>query len=301
MYIVKPETPYNYYRTVTDLATLLTYFPYGKMESIGCSVLGNPIPHLLIGKRGPIFHLNGSFHANEWITTNAIMKFLERYLYAICNKEHIGGIDARLLYENITLSVVPMVNPDGVNLVLHGPPTNEPYSSFIPLIGREFNDFQSWKANIRGVDLNNQFPAYWEIERERKIPKSPHFRDFPGYHPLSEPEAQAMVNLTRKYEFDCVMALHTQGEEFYWGYMNEEPEEAAEMASCFEKVSGYRAVKTIDSHAGYKDWFILETKKLGFTIELGKGINPLPLSQFSGLYPKAESIIINAMNILAFQ
>ncbi|WP_237071976.1 M14 family metallopeptidase [Priestia flexa] len=299
MTIVNECIPYNYERTITDLYRLISKYPYGRIESIGRSVLGKQIPHLLIGHGSHVVHINASFHANEWITTNALMKFLETYLRAIYRGERIAGIDAQLLYENITLSIVPIVNPDGVNLVIDGINAHEAYSAFIPYIGREVNDFQGWKANIRGVDLNNQFPAYWEIERERKIPKSPHFRDFPGYAPLSEPEAKAMVQVAKRYQFDCVIALHTQGEEFYWGYMNKEPMEAKEMAEYFEKVSGYRAVRTIDSHAGYKDWFILETGKLGFTLELGKGINPIPLSQFHILYPKTESILANAMNMLA--
>lgn len=57
--------------------------------------------------------------------------------------------------------------------------------------------FYAWKANIRGVDLNNQYPANWEIEKQRKIPKAPALRDFPGETALSEPEALAMKELAK--------------------------------------------------------------------------------------------------------
>ena len=50
------------------------------------------------------------------------------------------------------------------------------------------------------------------------------------------------------------------------------------------------AIQYIDSHAGYKDWFIQEFRKPGFTIELGVGVNPLPLSQFDEIYEEALGI-----------
>ena len=70
-------------------------------------------------------------------------------------------------------------------------------------------DFSNWKANIRGVDLNNQYPANWEIEKERKEPKSPAPRDYPGDAPLTEPEAEAMAALARKINLiDYWLIIH---------------------------------------------------------------------------------------------
>ena len=90
-----------------------------------------------------------------------------------------------------------MVNPDGVDLVLNGPPSSEPYRSNVIEWNNNSLDFSGWKANIRGVDLNDQFPAEWERERARN-PKNPGPRDYGGESPLSEPEAIAMADLTRR-------------------------------------------------------------------------------------------------------
>lgn len=51
---------------------------------------------------------------------------------------------------------------------------------------------------------------------------------------------------------DRLIALHTQGEEIYWGYEGCEPEQSSRMIREFEAISGnrYQGVKTIDSHAG---------------------------------------------------
>src|SRR5690606_3333435 len=160
-------------------------------------------------------------------------------------------------YSRVALSIVPMVNPDGVNLVLNGPPAEEPWRSRVVEINNGSRDFSGWKANIRGVDLNNQYPARWEIEQARK-PKQPEPRDFPGERPLSEPEAIALAELTRRKDFDRVLAFHTQGEVIYWGFENLEPPEAETIVNEFARVSGYVPIRTVDSYAGYKDWFIQE-------------------------------------------
>jgi g-D-glutamyl-meso-diaminopimelate peptidase len=74
-----------------------------------------------------------------------------------------------------------------------------------------------------------------------------------------------------------------------------EPPESQVIAAEFERVSGYRAVQFIDSFAGYKDWFIQEFRKPGFTIELGSGINPLPLSQFDEIYEEVLGVFLASL------
>lgn len=46
------------------------------------------------------------------------------------------------------------------------------------------------------------------------------------------------------------------------------------------------------SFAGYKDWFIQDYNKPGFTIEAGLGNNPLPISQFNKIYHDNLGILI---------
>lgn len=280
-----------------DLNHLLDVYPFLECSTIGQSVMGKPLYHLKLGKGKKKIHWNGSFHANEWITSSVIMTFLNDYLLALTNNQLMRGVPVYPLFEQVTLSIVPMVNPDGVDLVILGPLEGERYHQEAATINRDHPDFTGWKANIRGVDLNNQFPAKWEIEKERKEPKAPAPRDYPGNDALTEPEVVAMAELTKTENFDMVVAFHTQGEEFYWGYEGFEPVEAERMAEEFERVSNYKSVRYVDSHAGYKDWFIQEFKKPGFTLELGKGINPLPLSQFGNIYHKVFGICLASLYI----
>ncbi|RDU35373.1 peptidase M14 [Neobacillus piezotolerans] len=286
--VVIGRTEYSPAILARDLEALTETYPFAKVSPIGYSVLGKPIWELKIGSGERKIHFNASFHANEWITSGILMELVNMYLLALCENQSVFGKEALSIFESTELSVVPMVNPDGVDLVLNGPPAG--FGEAVTGMNGGRTDFSGWKANIRGVDLNNQFPANWEVEKERKEPQSPAPRDFPGTAPLSEPEALAMARLTEKSGFDAVIAFHTQGEEFYWGYGGREPAVSSYIAAEFSRLSGYRAVRTIDSHAGFKDWFIQEYRRPGFTIELGKGINPLPLSCFNKIYRDVSGI-----------
>ncbi|WNF23844.1 M14 family metallopeptidase [Mesobacillus jeotgali] len=289
--IVQGKKNYDYASLMSDLRRLENVYPFMRVPSIGNSVLGKSIPETLIGNGNKRVHYNGSFHANEWITTPIIMTFMNDYLLALTNQTSIRGLSMQNYYGQTTLSIVPMVNPDGVDLVLNGPPEAEPWNERVVELNRGSLDFTGWKANIRGVDLNDQFPAKWELEKERN-PSQPGPRDYVGPNPLSEPEAIAMAEMTRRRDFARVLAFHTQGEVIYWGFENLEPPESEAMVNEFARVSGYQPVKTIESYAGYKDWFIQDWRRPGFTVELGFGINPLPLSQFDEIYEEALGIFL---------
>jgi g-D-glutamyl-meso-diaminopimelate peptidase len=289
--VIKTKKLYDFAALTEDLRKLEEIYPFLKIETIGKSVLGKDLFEVRLGQGNGIVHYNGSFHANEWITTAVLMKWLNELLLCLSKGGRLSGVDTLSIYRGKKISIVPMVNPDGVDLVLKGEKAAEGKVDVLG-INEGFDKFYAWKANIRGVDLNNQYPANWEIEKTRKIPQGPAPRDFPGEAYLTEPEAVAMKELACKRDFEKVIALHTQGKEFYWGYEGKEPPYSCCIAEEFEKKSGYKSVRYVDSHAGYKDWFINEFQRPGFTLELGKGINPLPLSQMKKIYRATRRILM---------
>ncbi|MCK2018439.1 M14 family metallopeptidase [Peribacillus frigoritolerans] len=290
--LIQGNREYAYETMMTDVRRLKTIYPFIKTSPIGDSVLERDIPEVLIGNGNKRVHYNGSFHANEWITTPVIMTFLNDYLLAITNQADIRGLDMFPFYQQTMLSIVPMVNPDGVELVLKGPPADEPLRGRLIGWNNGSEDFSGWKANINGVDLNDQFPAEWELEQARNNVTEPGPANYPGEGPLTQPEAIAMSELTKKRDFGKVLAFHTQGEVIFWGFEGLEPPESETIVNEFARVSGYEPVKSANSYAGYKDWFIQDWRRPGFTVELGKGTNPLPISQFDEIYQKSLGIFL---------
>ena len=68
-------------------------------------------------------------------------------------------------------------------------------------------------------------------------------------------------------------------------YGEKNPPESERLARIFSASSGYTLIKNsgLASHGGYKDWFIEKFNRPGFTVEIGKGENPLPLQDFDGI------------------
>ncbi len=290
--IVDTAEPYSSAKYMNDIDILQTIFPFMKVQTIGYSSLGKEIKEIRVGRGKKKVHMNASLHANEWITSLVLMEWLNEYLVALTNGTKIGHCFALELFQECELSIVGMANPDGVDLVVDGPP--EGLTGTCVRLNGGKTDFHGWKADIEGIDLNRQFPANWETMKER-YQAGPGPRDYPGEQPLTQKEAIALAELVRSENFDRVIALHTQGHEIYCGYNGYEPHLTTIMAREFAMKTSYASIQYVDSHAGFKDWFILVYKRPGFTLELGKGVNPLPLSQFKAIYEETKHLLNAAM------
>ncbi len=142
-----------------------------------------------------------------------------------------------------------------------------------------------------------QFPAGWQNAREIKFAQGftqPAPRDFVGFGPLTEPEALSIYNFTFRHNFRLILAYHSQGEVIYWQFQGYNPPGAYFIGNQFASVSGYSLESTPynSSFAGYKDWFIQNYNRPGYTIEVGQGINPLPITQFSKIYKDNLGILV---------
>lgn len=303
--LVSGEVPYTSLLTGWIIEGLQARYPYLQVGTIGRSVMGTPLWSLQLGN-GPVeVGYNASFHANESITTPVLLKFVERLLEAYADEHMYEELYPERLFEEYSLYLVPLVNPDGVDLV-NGLLTEGFYYRRAVRIASGFPDIpfpDGWKANIQGVDLNLQFPAGWDMAKKIKFEQGynrPAPRDYVGQTPLSVPESIAMFDFTRNHDFSLILAYHTQGEVIYWKYLDEEPEGARRIAEYFAKVSSYRIEETpaASGYAGYKDWFINFYDRPGYTIEAGLGENPLPMEQFSKIYKDNVGILLGGMTEL---
>ncbi|WP_427339664.1 M14 family metallopeptidase [Caloranaerobacter sp. DY30410] len=298
--VVDTNINYTYDILSDDIKGLLARYPFLQSGNIGRSVLGRKLYYLKLGRGSNEVFYNAAHHSLEWITTPLLMKFIENFCKAYSENKSIKGYNIRKIFEKSSIYIVPMVNPDGIDLVLNGLDNNNPYYDDLIKWNKGSIDFsKTWQANIHGVDLNHNYDASWE-ESKKAEPLygiyGPGPTRYSGPYPESEPESKSVADFTRKHNFRLVLAYHSQGEIIYWNYKNLAPAEALKIGKKLSEVSGYSLAEAygIASYAGYKDWFIKEYRRPGYTIEVGKGKNPLPISQFDKIYADNEELLLLA-------
>ena len=301
MSIVQTDIPMTSQRCIDTILKITETYPFCRSEELTTTAFGRPIRTLVLGNGPRKVIYSAAHHANEWITTPVLLKFAEELAEAIQTGGQLFSTDARTLSENTTIYLVPMVDPDGVDLVTGAiEPGTVQYETARTLADRypAIAFSSGWKANLLGVDLNLNYPAGWLQAREIKFTQGytrPGPRDYVGRAPLDQRETRALAGYTRFIDPELVLAYHSQGEVIYWQFGEEVPG-ARELGERFAKVSGYELADTPyeSSFAGYKDWFIQEFRRPGYTIEVGTGDNPLPLSQFDKIYRDNLGILVTA-------
>lgn len=286
-----------------NLNALIKVYPFLLLNSMGQSVRGKELYYVRLGNGSEreVFY-SAAIHGNEWITAGVMLRFIENYGRAYVENSAIEGVNIRNLFNTTSIYIEPLANPDGVDLVTGAiQPGTDAYLGAQAIANNYPNIpfLSGWKANIRGVDLNLQFPAGWDQARDIKFSQGfdrPGPRDYVGSRPLSQPESLAMYDFTLEHDFRLILAYHSQGRVIYWRYQDFNPEGALEIGERFAEISGYTLETTpyASGYAGYKDWFIQNYNRPGYTFEVGLGVNPLPLSQFDRIYRENEEVLVTA-------
>ena len=302
MAIVNTQVPVTSQSCDRAILEIVQTYPFCRTEVIATTAFQRPVRTLVIGAGSRKVIYSASHHANESITTLVLLKFAEEFAQAIVNGGDIFGENARELAEKATIYMVPLVDPDGVDLVNGAILPGEIQYELAQQLSQNYPEIPfpaGWKANLLGVDLNLQYPAGWLQAREIKFSQGftrPGPRDYVGRAPLNQLESRALAGYTEYIDPALVLAYHSQGKEIYWQFQDYQVPEAEELGQAFARVSGYTLTEAPfnSSFAGYKDWFIQNFRKPGYTIEVGEGINPLPLSQFDEIYRDNLGILVIA-------
>lgn len=289
---------FDYKDMLKTLDELSLYSDAVRISYIGNSIMSRPIPLITLGDKGAqksVLYVS-THHAAENVCTSAILAFIEEYSEAYKKGGKVFGIDINSLYKMRKIFIIPMLNPDGVEYRLNGIGEDNPIKDRVIAYNGGSNDFSEWNANARGVDLNHNYDAYFEEykEVEKREGISAGRSKYSGENPESEPECASLVNFI-KYNDDIegIITLHTQGEEIYYKSMGHEPQRSEHIAKIISRMTGYclSEAEGTASYGGLTDWFIKEFDKPSFTIECGKGKNPLPSSQILNIYSSLREIL----------
>lgn len=214
---------------------------------------------------------NGAHHAREWISYEVPLALAHHLLANYGRDETITTlVDEREIW------IVPIVNPDGVQ--------------------HSHTEYTMWRKNRRpapedpagrwwntsniGVDPNRNYGYMWGNTGASSSPGSDTYH---GPEPFSEPEVQAVRDLTLREQFDATLTFHSYSElvlyPFGYAYDAHAPDEPAlqELAAGMAQFTGYTPQKITDLYACMgtsDDWFYGEAGAFAFTIELGTWFVP---------------------------
>lgn len=297
---VRAKKSYDYKELERSVEIIKTRYPFVKICSGGESVAKKQLYYIKIGRGENKVFYNGAHHGAEWITSALLMKFIEEYCEAYIYGKTLCTVPSRYLFDNVSLYVMPMVNPDGVDISINGA---RMYTADFPRLFKQNNnssDFRKWQANFNGVDLNHNYDALWELSREGEREHGifgPGPTRYAGAEPFSEPETRAVAELTEKEEFKFAMAFHSQGQVIYYDFNEREPIYSLCLAKAISAGTPYipDVPEGIASYGGYKDWFINTYQRACFTVEVGIGENPLPITDLKKIYKETLPVLIGGM------
>ena len=262
---------YAYHELIYDLIRLDVFQKEMSFFSIGTSYLGQNIFCVKAGDGPKNLLAVCGHHSLETMLSEFMMEYIFR------SKEN--------WYDGVTLYAVPLLNPDGAEIVAGRIKPPEP-----------FLEKSNWQANYRGVDLNHNYDAGFDLAKkmvENEGIKGPNPTKYGGEEPFSESETKAIQELCNEIPFDVAVAFHSQGEEIYYEYDDFLPLGTHRYLDAFQQNSHYKIANPTGtaSHGGMKDWFIKTYKKPAFTIEAGLGKNPLPHNLFPKVYGDCKVIL----------
>lgn len=259
---------------------------------VGYSTMGQPIYGMHIGNYdGRQILIEGGIHAREYPAVLVVLGMAE---YLASNLENING----------GVYILPLVNPDGVRIVLDG--VNwlpcENWRSFLVQLNGERDNFDDWKASATGVDLNVNFPALWGGGSQNVF--CPNYANFVGFYPASEREVRLLMDFTYSVRPDLTLSYHTKGNVIYYGFEVLSDEEIARdrmYADIISSINGYMPIQTENSVGGYSDWVSEYIGVPAFTVEVGSASLPTPIP-LSAVEPAIELneqvpiVLLNALN-----
>lgn len=215
--------------------------------------------------------IQSAMHAREWLNSQLVMKMAERCCKYYYSGKYNGKTYSKL-FNKVCVYIVPMLNPDGVNISQYGLARIKSPSlrKLVRRLGR--GSYRRWKANARGVDLNRNFSAGFRKGNSRRTKRGR--EGYSGPHAFSERETKALVKLINQIKPKAVINYHEAGRVIYYT-------KYSSLTSLVRQKTGYRLIRESISGANGSFGDYLTRKGIAWcTPETCSGTAPVGHSQF---------------------
>ena len=203
--------------------------PFVQKDVIGLSVQGRDIERFQYGTGETHLLLVGGIHGGyEW---NSVILAYEVADYIEDNPD--------IIPENLTVTVIPSLNPDGVYEVLG----EEGRFSRIDALERDPKD-GTGRFNANGVDLNRNFDCKWQPKsswRGNEVSA--------GTEPFSEPESRALRRAVEDNKPIAAVFWHSQASAVYASECEEGVlPETLTLMNTYGDAAEYKKVESFDAY-----------------------------------------------------
>lgn len=210
--VVTDSLPCSYLLTGLMLKGLTMRYPFLSAYEIGRSVMGRPIMAVSVGEGSKLAGYVGPHGADAGSTVLGMLRFLEKYAAAYATGGSVDGVSAGALYEAVTLHLVPLINPDGVDLAAGALDPMDSFYIQAQALAAHYPHIpfpDGWRGNISGVDLRHQYPMGWEASRRDRFARGftrPGPRDYVGSEPRIAPEVRAVARWAEDHDFSLLLS-----------------------------------------------------------------------------------------------
>lgn len=221
-------------------------------------------------------------HAREWPTSEIAMQLIE-------NLTDLYGHDDRVswLVDNREVWIIPVVNPDGLEFAM--------------------TDDDMWRKNRRdngdgtfGVDLNRNYAGAMNGDPLGDWGGAGTSNDtssdvYCGEAPFSEPETQAIRDLTLSHDFQTAIDFHTYDDSVMWpwGYtanLTPDDDDFVRIGNELAALNGYDAEQSVSLYpttGDSLDWLYGGADVYAFLFEVGK----------NGFHPEEEDVVLDLISV----
>lgn len=272
---------YDYEDMTRDLRKLHAKYPAKtSVFSIGKSADNREIWCIRIGKSSAPRKLliDAAIHAREWKNVQVMMRQAEDMLRVYR--------DFRERFQKTCVYIIPMDNPDGVSIAQYG--FDSIRNKKLRKLCKKIGHAKIWKANARGVDLNDNFPAGFQ---KKGMKKKPSYMSYPGKKAASEKETKALIRFVNKIKPAAVLNIHSTGSIIYWDFdvqqaLHDKLNHLASKINSFNKYPMMPRNGSTSAAGGFADWINYKKGIPSVTIETGSVKCPLPHSEYKSIYKK---------------